>query len=290
VAPEVAAKDYVAGILVRVAWKDLQPNDGPPVWTLLDQELALARGRGKKVALAVVNGPEAPAWLSGRGARTFSYNFRGSAVTMPVPWDAVYLTAWRSFIGELGQRYRDDPDLALVHATHSTANGFEMQLPFSPVDQQAWTSAGYTPERAAEAWNSALDAFAAAFPSKPIDVEVHPVLGTDRVAQDVAAHGHATLGPRFGVFAAWWSQRNATTVYPGMNALVQEASGRSYATVQMVAAHTLDPDAFGEGGFPKAVQLALDSGVRYLEVWNDDLTNTSLEPLLRQTAAAVTGP
>lgn len=283
--PEVASQDFVAGILVRVAWSDLEPTENAPVWTLLDNELALAQQYGKKVALAVVNGSSAPAWLAAKGAQMFAYSFRGSPMTMPVPWDSVYLSAWTNFIAKLGERYRDNPTITLVHITHSTLNGFEMQLPFSPQDQQAWLQVGYTPDRHIQSWKSVMDAFASAFPSKPLDVEVHPVLGSDQVAQEVVANGHTTLDSRFGVFAAWWSQKNATTVYPGMYQLLQGAAAQSYATVQMVASHTQTPDAFGDGGFPEAINLALQSGVRYLEIWNDDLVNPALEPLLGETAA-----
>ncbi len=126
VMPEVASQDFVTGILVRVAWSDLEPVEGAPTWTLLDNELALAKQYGKKVALAVVNGSSAPAWLAAKGAQMFAYSFRGSSMTMPVPWDSVYLSAWTNFIAKLGERYRDDPSIALVHMTHSTLNGFEM--------------------------------------------------------------------------------------------------------------------------------------------------------------------
>lgn len=283
--PDVASQDFVTGILVRVAWSDLEPVEGAPSWTLLDNELALAKQYGKKVALAVVNGSSAPAWLAAKGTQMFAYSFRGSPMTMPVPWDSLYLSAWTNFIAKLGARYRDDPTITLVHITHSTLNGFEMQIPFSPQDQQAWQQIGYTADRHIQSWKSVMDAFAAAFPAKPLDVEVHPVLGSDQVAQEAVAYGRTALGNRFGVFAAWWSQKNATTVYPGMYQLLQGAAAQSYATVQMVASHTQTPDAFGDGGFPEAINLALQTGVRYLEIWNNDLVNPVLGPLLGETAA-----
>jgi hypothetical protein len=90
--------------------------------------------------------------------------FRGSPSTMPVPWDPVHLAAWTHFIARLVERYRDHPAIALVHMTDASANGFEMQLPFTPEDRQGWQRIGYTTDRHSASWRSVIDAFAAAFP------------------------------------------------------------------------------------------------------------------------------
>jgi hypothetical protein len=187
-------------------------------------------------------------------------------------------------VAQLGVRYQGSTDISLVHMTHSTYNGFEMQLPFTPPDLIAWQQAGYTEDLEIGSWRSVLDAFRASFPGHSLDVDVHPVLGSDRVAQDVVAHGNATIGGRFGVFAAWWSQNN-TGVYPGMFALLRQAAGASFAAVQMVASYTLTPDRFGPGGIERAIDLAACTGVRYEEVWNNDILNPALEQLLRDAAA-----
>ncbi|MBI3650963.1 MAG: beta-galactosidase [Acidobacteria bacterium] len=290
VLPEVAAKDFVDGILIRIGWSDLEPVEGSPTWTLLDNELELARQAGKKVTLAVVNGPAAPAWLTTKGAKMFSYTFRGGATALPVPWDEIYLSAWTSFVARLGARYQNNANITLVHITHSTSNGFEMQLPFSPIDQQAWQQIGYTEQRLIDSWKTVVDAFASAFPASPLDVEVHPVLGSDLVAQGVVTYGQAQWGTRFGVFAGWWSQKNAASVYPGMFRLIQAAATQSFSAIQMVASHTQTPDDFGDGGIFKAAELALDTGVQYQEVWNSDILNSALEPLMREINNAAPVP
>lgn len=283
VMPAVARLPYVDGILVRVSWADLAPALGAYRWELLDRELAQAQDYGKKVALAVVNGPGAPAWLSAQGAQRFTYRFRDGAAAMPVPWDRVYLAAWSDFIKRLGERYRDRKEIAVVHITHASFNGFEMQLPSSPADRVAWQAAGYSEQRLLASWKSVIDAFAQAFPRTALDVDVHPVLGADAVAQAVAEYGRQRLDARFGLFAGWWSERN-TRVYAGMYALIKRSAATRFATAQLAQSYTRTPASFGTGGLAATIDLALAGGVRYLEVWNDDLLNPALGALLHDTS------
>lgn len=284
VTPAVAAIPWVDGVLVRIAWHDLQPAPNVFDWTLLDGQVAAANQAGKKIALAIMNGPKTPSWVYASGAVAFAYSFQGNPVTMPIPWDAVYLSAWTQFVTQLGARYAGNSTISLVHVTHSTANGFEMQLPFSPPDVQQWQSAGYLVSTHVASWQSVIDAFATAFPNHAIDVECHPVLSNDAVAQQVIGYGRATWGARFGSFAGWWSENNALNVYPGMNSVMQNAAATTFAGVQLVASYTLTPSAFAPGGLSGTLDLAVAGAIDYIEVWNGDLTNPALTDLLRETS------
>ena len=284
VLPEVAALPFVDGILVRVQWDLLEPEPGVYDWSLLDAELDLAESLGTKVALGVIcGGTGEPAWLyephgGGPGAAGFDYDFGDRQETMPVPWDEVFLTDWGSFVAALGSRYAGRDVVTLVHMTHSTRNGFEMQIPFSRDDEQQWAAIGYTAERHAGSWLEVMDAFGAAFPNHALDVDLHPVLGSSEVASAVAGYGADEFGDRFGVFAAWWTQRNALEVYPEMYDLLLDSADRSFGTVQLARSATVHgEDSFGDGGFAGAFGLALSGGVRYFEVWNSDLLNQDLQ-------------
>lgn len=288
VIPEVAMLPFVDGVLVRVPWELLEPSPGVYDWSLLDNELSLAESLGTSVALAIVCGGTAePAWVYAPhdglpGAEPFTYQFHGDAETMPVPWDESFLTDWTAFITELGDRYRDRQVISLVHVTHSTLNGFEMQIPFSPSDEQQWLAIGYETSLHTASWLSVIDAFATAFPDTPLDLECHPVLGSAAVAEQAVAHGAASLGDRFGVLAAWWTEHNALDVYPEMFDLLTESAQRSFATVQFARSYTLHGDAsFGVNGFAGTLDLALGQGIRYAEIWNNDLLNPELAPVLQ---------
>lgn len=287
VLPSVAAKPFVKGILVRIGWSDLEPKNNQFNWTLLDSQFVRAKRYGKKITLAVLNGPAAPSWLFQQGAQAFPYFFRGVVDTLPLPWDSTYLAEWREVIIATGNRYRNDPTLTLVHITHSTYNGLEMQLPSTPLDITNWQTRGFSHSEVINSWQNVMDAFSTAFPNTSLDVDVHPVLQSDSVSREVVVYGYSHLGARFGVFAAWWSQRN-TTVYPEQFALIHTASDSTFATVQMVASGTQDSAQFGEGGLPVALQMAVQNRIRYWEVWESDLLNVQYDSLFYALAEIVT--
>jgi hypothetical protein len=223
-----------------------------------------------------------PSWLEAEGAATFSYLFRGTPAKMPVPWDATFLTRWTNFVTALGNRYNGNPALELVHITTSSGNGFEMQLPSTPTDVANWNTAGYTVTKHVDAYKQVIDAFDAAFPDTPLDLEVHPVLNSDSVAQQAVAYGNEIIGDRFGVFAAWWSQKNADTVYPGMYSLLRAQAAQTFATVQLVTNAKNDPNGFGDGGIQTALNRAYADGIRYFEPWDTDILNSSSAPMFQQ--------
>lgn len=284
VVPQVAELDHVDGILVRMEWGTLEPAPGNYDWSLLDEQIARAEQYGVKVSLAVVNGSSAPSWLSSLGVEMFSFPFFDEIREMPIPWDSIFQSRWSQFIADLGARYANEDTISLVYVTNSSRNGFEMQLPFSPADQVNWAAAGYTVALYAQSWNDAIDAFVAAFPNHPVSHEVHPVLGSDDVANEVYQHARDTHADTVGVLAAWWMVHNALDVYPGMFEILKDASYESHSQVQVANSYTNTPDRFSDEGYQGEIDLAIESGVRYMEVWNSDLLNTSLTDLMIETA------
>jgi hypothetical protein len=284
----VAQKDFVSGILVRIGWNLVEPADGQFSWGLLDEQVQRAAGYGKQVTLAVTNSGHAPSWLYDDGAQSFSYLYQGTPTQMPVPWDPIFLSKWTELIRQFGARYDGNPTVALVHITNATANGFEMQLPSTPVDVANWNAIGYTPQLVINSWTQVVDAFAASFPNTPLDVELHPVLQSDEVPNAVMNYAWNTYGTQFGSFAAWWSQHN-TTVYPGPWQLLQQGVVQSFSDVQFVTNATNNPDLFGAGGFQAAIDLAFDTGIRYMEPWQVDILNPAFDTMFRDLANRLSG-
>ncbi len=280
----VATLPFVDGVLVRIGW-DLvaaTPDPGAWDWSRIDDQLARAAQFDVDIALAVVIGRHAPDWLASAGAAYVDFEFMGETFSIPAAWDPVFLAHWSSFIAALGERYDGHPRIRIVHMTNASANGFEMQLQGAERD---WAAAGYTPEAYASSWMTVVDAFDAAFPNTPLDVEVHPVFNEDAVAQQVVQHAQNVIGPRFGVFAAWWTQHNAQDVYPGMYQLLAGAACDTFGTVQVARSETVHgPAIFGDGGLAGALDLALAANVGYAEVWNADLLNPELQPMLAEKA------
>lgn len=292
VVPAVAALDFVDGILVRLEWQTLEPTPGGYDWARLDEQLAAAEAAGKRVSLAIINGPQSPGWLPGLGVQMFSYARNDDQLSMPVPWDEVYLDRWLAFVAAIGQRYENDERIALVYITTSSFNGFEMQLPFRPDDVSNWNAIGYDPDLVVEGWERTIDAFAEAFPRHALSHEVHPVLGSSEVAERVVAYADqdGRFSGRVGVLGAWWMEHNALDVYPEMFELLKHASFRSASQVQVANSYTNTPDRFGPEGMGGVLDLALGSGVRYAEVWNSDLLNAALQAQLASYAELLRTP
>jgi len=286
----VAAKPFVDGFLVRVAWADLEPSPGVFDWSLLDAQIQQCQSAGKRVALGVVQGSGTPSWLASQGAAMVHYQFAGNPRSIALAWDPVYLQRWQQFVAALGARYQNEATIGLVHVTHATHNGFEMQLPQG--EQAQYASLGYTDALYASSWATVIDAYAAAFPNHALDCDVHPIFGSDAVAQQVLAHAATRAPGRFGAFGGWWSVHNAQNAYPGMQALFEATAPVSFAAAQNVGSWVTTPSRYGGdlAVYASAYELALATGIRYLEVWNADLLDPSLAPLLTSVQARVLAP
>ena len=284
--PAIASKPFVKGILVRVGWDILEPVDDAYNWALIDTQINRARQYGKKISLGIGNGILAPQWLFTGGAQRLVSQMPFND-TLPIPWDAYYLTKWKELVTALGARYQNDTVINLVYITNATANGFEMQLPMSTTPTLA--AAGYTDTKMTDSWKEVIDAFSTAFPNHYLTNDFHPVNGSNAVADSVYDYATKTIGNRYGAAAWWWTQKN-TTVYPSQyNIMKQSAANNSLSVVQFANSGTADSAKFGPGGMPAALQLAKDDGICYWEIWNDDILNAKFETLLENAACAGVG-
>ena len=237
---------FIDGWLVRPGWDRVEPNDGKYDWNYTESEIALAKRLKKKITLCVLGGPQTPAWLYSLGAKQFEYTMpmgRVRAVKIPPLWDEVYLKKWTALVRALGKQYNGEDTIVLVHITGATGNGLEMQLPFMPQDRERWNKIGYAPQKLVAAWKQIIDTFAEAFPNKPLDIDIHPVLGSDQVAEEVAAYGSEKLGKRFGIFSGWLSGKSAEQdrYHAGMHAIAAKDGPKGFAAFQMIASETRTP-------------------------------------------------
>jgi len=175
----------------------------------------------------------------------------------------------------------------LIHITGATGNGLEMQLPFMPQDRTNWEKLGYTSEKATTGWNRIVDAFADAFPSKPLDIDIHPVLGSDQVAADVAGYGSKKLGKRFGIFGGWISGKSPgdDRGHAGMHPIAAQYGRLGFSAWQMIASATKTPQQFAEGGLKAAMDQGMNWNARYFEIWETDAMNEAFHPYLKEAEA-----
>lgn len=279
---DIALKDHVKGFLVRVSWSDIEPTEDLYDWTLIDQQIDSATKYGKYISLGVNSGPAVPQWVYDDGAQLIStLAFSGAVDTIAVAWDPVFNQHWTDFIDTLGKRYNGDTSIALVYMNTSTSNGFEMQMPFNSTP--SLTALGYSDSLMTSAWEQSIDAFGAAFPDHYLSNDFHPVNGSDAVGDSVYAYARQALGSRYGASAWWWTQNN-TTVYAGQYSMLQLSAQQDlFAGVQVARNHTSDSAQMGPGGLFGAIELAMNDGICYWEVWNSDLQNPTLDSFLTAT-------
>lgn len=276
--PAIATKPFVKGILVRVPWRLIETEDDVYSWKLIDDQIAAANSFGKKISLGIGNGGGIPQWLYAKGAKQIVAT-SPRVDTIAVPWDSIYLAQWTQFVAELGNRYNADTTIQLVYITNSTANGFEMQMPFQSIPTLA--NAGYSDENMTSSWKWCIDAFNAAFPNHYLSNDFHPVNGSNAVADSVYAYAQKAISSRYGANAWWWTQKNAQTVYPAQYAIsLHSAKNNKFTGVQFANSGTTDSAKFGSGGMQGALQLAIDDGICYWEIWNQDILNPAFEQLL----------
>jgi len=147
----------VDGALIDLKWSDIAPNDRKYDWSLLDYMARVAVENGKKFEIAIITGSSTPGWVfsagpDGDGAEsaTFDYiqstkpNAACAPQTLPLPWDANYLSAFRNLLEQLSRHLKKKgyyADLAMLRITGINTLTDELRLPA----QTLATTPNYTP-------------------------------------------------------------------------------------------------------------------------------------------------
>jgi len=151
----------VAGLAIRQHWNTLNPN--PPGaadtynWNLVDDAFNQAAAWNaqnpsqapKTIQLIVTPGFQSPQWILDQipscdglfqtpvvtpantcGKATFTgFSEAGDGDVLPLPWNPVYKSAWKTFLTALGARYGPNPLLVSIAVAGPTAASAEMNLP-----------------------------------------------------------------------------------------------------------------------------------------------------------------
>jgi hypothetical protein len=283
----------LAGVSLRAHWDEMEAKEAAFSW-LFDAHIAAARQAGKKVMLRVSAGAQTPAWVYQAGAKNFSFRNAtqfapsvGRELQIPIPWDPIFLEKWTAFVAALGKKYGNDETVVLVHIAGPTKSSSEMHLPKTEVDKKNWDKAGYTKDKLVGAWKTVINAYADAFPDKPLALNVAVPLHDDGVVTEVLAYASRKLGRRLCV------QHNALSDHTNQRFKPQRWVGscRDKATLgyQLLCPVTPrgkfndDGRRFG-GPLKPAFQLGLQSGGSYFEIYPIDLTNEAASRDIRDLA------
>ncbi|WP_339724367.1 hypothetical protein [uncultured Paraglaciecola sp.] len=230
------------GVLVKVDW-NLCGEDLACLFNTIQLNLDSAASLGLLVGLAVSDGNNLPQSIKD-GCTLFEFEFRGAPASMCLPWDQQYLEAKVALITELGQRFDQHPALAYVYFTGAcSTNGLEGHC---RIDQQTFTSVGYTPDTLSAAYLSIMNAYVEHFAATPIVFEAHAIFDQTHLWEAVWAE--VASYDKVGV-AAWWcaerlslNGRETATIWP----LIQTIASETFAICQTVASFSGEPFRFSD--------------------------------------------
>jgi hypothetical protein len=167
---------FISGVALQIRWRDIEPAQGKPDWSKLDQLFAAAESSKKWVQLLIFPGFFAPAWaLEGARTELFAIQYgpgKGAVERLPMPWDKVYLAHWFAFLKQLSDKYGTSPAFRVIAADGPTSVSAEFTLPSTPADVQIWLNASYTPQKYIGAWQKVLQVFAADFPNQYVSLSL----------------------------------------------------------------------------------------------------------------------
>ncbi len=301
---------FISGVALQIHWGDIEPVQGTPNWSKLDELFSAAESSKKWVHLLIFPGFFAPAWaLEGVKTEQFAIQYgpgAGTVLRLPMPWDDVYLNRWFAFLKQLSDRYGKSPALRLIGAAGPTSVSVEMSLPRNPTK---WQDDFYTPRKYIEAYQKVFRVYAADFPHQYISLAIGDALNINdqgkiapregmRTRQTIIDQAMDLLGRRFVL--------QSSDLHAGpMNQLpvtsfVMSYSGRIITGLQMKCAAevgTCSAALGAEGDPPLALRRSIDKGMRpnsagqhvnYLEIYAPDVLADDMQPVLRDAAALFT--
>jgi hypothetical protein len=300
---------YISGVALQIHWSDLEPVEGNPDWSKLDQLFAAAESSKKWVQLLIFPGFFSPPWaLQGVHTETFPLQYgpgKGTIAKLPMPWDDVYLNRWFTFVKLLSERYGFSPAFRVIAAAGPTSVSAEYTLPSKPEDIPTWLKAGYTPEKYAAAWEKTFRVYAADFPNQYISVSMGFGLNINergKVAprerketrQEIIDEAMSVLGRRFVL--QFSNLDGFPGAGPGPRAVrfVIGYNGRVITALQLRTSCERNSGNMGaEGNPPLALKRSIDIGmqpnatgqhVNYLEIYEPDVLANDLQPVLGDAA------
>jgi len=181
------------GMTIRVAWDEIEPEDGRYKWEEMDRMIATVRSHGLMMSLEMLAGWRTPKWVYRAGAQIFETNpkssgsepselrgFWGRMDQCPVPWDEMYKRYWRRFVSKAAERYGSEPFVCVN--IHGFNHVLEMhmprsfQMPPSAEDFERFQRLGGTAARAEKEWAEWIDFYAEQFPKQRLCLVMSPIL------------------------------------------------------------------------------------------------------------------
>lgn len=308
---EAVSNRFVRGVTVQINWRDIEPVQGRPDWSKLDELFAAAASSGKWVHLDIHPGFFSPAWaLEGAQTDLFEIPYgpgHGTVTKLPMPWDRVYLDRWFAFMKQLSERYGQSPAFRMIGAAGPTSVSDEMTLPNSPPAIQKWLKDSYTPGKYLAAWDETFHFYADAFPNQCISLAGPNLPILEQGKRDLPAHVRAQqdmveralriFGHRLAIQSNDLHAGHAPVEARDFTEFINSYSGRIITGFEMRGGSQgpVPSQIMGaEGNPPLALRRSVEKGmapnkagrhVNYLEIYDGDVRLAEMQPTLEYAAS-----
>ncbi|MFG0248586.1 MAG: beta-galactosidase [Phycisphaeraceae bacterium JB051] len=267
------SSELINGILVRAPWRQIEPSPGQFDFHAIEMQRKAIIAAGKQWSLAILAGPNAPAWLTEKpfNVSTMTIKARTRAkgyvpTQMPCFWDATVLARFKILAEALAEKYNDDPTLVLVYVPQMTANGIEGHFNANWPDDLR--KVGLTGEKFIAGATAAARHFANALTNKAVAIEVHEILGDASIPKQIITElwEDPKLEQRVGA-GMWWIS-GKTQYQTALIQVLKDFPGDIYA---QVIGRSDQTHRFPDGDYTAVFKQARALGIRYVEVWEYEL-------------------
>jgi hypothetical protein len=260
----------ITGVSLRTYWKNIEPERGQFNWSLFDDAIEECAKRGKKVRLCIMFGLGVPKWVDVpwfTGSPDSQYDTANQP--MPVPWNENLIHEQKRINRIFAERYRDNPTVAFFHISGPSSIWEELALPRNIVEQE-----GYSQEAILNAWKQMIDQWRQIRGGKRLSCAVSAATSVYRsLGDDIALYAvgdpqdpndHGVINPDF---VLQWNYLD--TLY-GRSILHRS---KLWIPKTAIAWQMWGSTAWRRKcrDYEGTVQLALNVGATYVEVYQEDL-------------------
>jgi len=262
----------IRGMRVGFEWGALEPSNDVFDWAPLDAALQLATQYNIPLAITVTPGILTPQWVYDAGAQSYTLVAGSDMGTMPLPWDPVYLTKWRTFLWALGEHADAHPMLKYVQLKGFGRKG---ELYVCSEEPDATNLMNLGGAMWLDAAQRIIGICAISFPQTPVFVGLSkPFPGPAGLATETAFAKwiNDTYPGRFGVMCNSLNAVSNSGYFP--NECVQNMRPSGF---QMVCS-SRDPVRLG-GSLAVAINKGIELGGQFIEVYLPDVQNPAYQGL-----------
>jgi hypothetical protein len=274
------------GLMFRTAWSEMEKADGDYNWSKVDAMLAAAQAAHKPMGLGVAAGFRSPPWLEDAGAQMITESLIRSfaptrIMSMPLPWDPVYLNKWGAFLNMLGQRYDQNPNLAYVTVA-GMGVAFEPFMAKAPEDVEKFRSLGGL-EKWTEGSEKIIDLYAQAFPHTPVIFAMNRPIASPDADDALATVVDYGLQKYPGHFGVMYHGLDATaSEFDYFSRTIKENAGTTTVGYQVVWSTTGVNARWLKGSLEEVLESGVRMKAHFIEVYGSDCDDPQYGALLQR--------